>query len=483
MAEGGDLDFDPIGEGKIDINDFNDDDLQPLLEPTAGEESWRSRFRKYFGRRNVHITDDSKLDAFRKGENESKRAWGNRIRKGVAEEIQMERLDEINEADNKLRNSYPNFDPSKANFFFKIDEYDRVNVRLKNKGAKTYILPDDYSSLPNSIKERLGHSADEIRVYKEIKAHIDGIFPNNELSNTLNDKDGLIEYDLQYNENGEIEITIDNLDNWYFLHNKNGEISKKLPKAIKTALGEEANVIQERNENTILANQDTIAVHERNVVEEMKKKLDEIHQAVSEANRVIERLRVENKQLRERNKNATLANAVRERNENAILANQDTIAVRERNIAAEEEMKKRLDETDQTVSEANRVIERLRVENEQLRERNEVIEEHKPLKQRIKDIFKKYGFTVTAVVTAVGVIIGVIIKSLTSGLATVAKGVGNGLKTIGKKLGQILPGMVGAIASFIFKTAGEVVGFLAKNAWLLIVAVVLYFVEQYKKKR
>ena len=36
------------------------------------------------------------------------------------------------------------------------------------------------------------------------------------------------------------------------------------------------------------------------------------------------------------------------------------------------------------------------------------------------------------------------------------------------------------IASFIFKTAGEAIGFLAKNAWLLIVAVVVYFVEQVK---
>ena len=35
MAEGGrDLDFDPLGEGKIDINDFNDDDLQPLFVTT-----------------------------------------------------------------------------------------------------------------------------------------------------------------------------------------------------------------------------------------------------------------------------------------------------------------------------------------------------------------------------------------------------------------------------------------------------------------
>ena len=70
---------------------------------------------------------------------------------------------------------------------------------------------------------------------------------------------------------------------------------------------------------------------------------------------------------------------------------------------------------------------------------------------------------------------------LKKGLTNVAKGVGNGLKAIGKKIGDILPGMIGAIASFIFKTAGEVIGFLGKNAWLLIV--VIYLVEQFKKKK
>ena len=105
------------------------------------------------------------------------------------------------------------------------------------------------------------------------------------------------------------------------------------------------------------------------------------------------------------------------------------------------------------------------------------------LKDRVKAIFKKYGFTVVAVATAVSVVIGVIMSSLQSGLASVAKGVGNGLKELGKKLGQILPGMVGAIASFIFRTAGEAIGFLAKNAWILIVGVVVYFVEQLKNKR
>ena len=104
------------------------------------------------------------------------------------------------------------------------------------------------------------------------------------------------------------------------------------------------------------------------------------------------------------------------------------------------------------------------------------------LRDRIKEIFKKHGFTVVSVMAAIGVVIGVIVSNLKAGLTKVAKGVGNGLKELGKKLGEILPGMIGAIASFLFRTAGEVIGFLAKNAWLLIVGLVVLAVEQFKKK-
>ena len=104
------------------------------------------------------------------------------------------------------------------------------------------------------------------------------------------------------------------------------------------------------------------------------------------------------------------------------------------------------------------------------------------LRDRVKEIFKKHGFTVISVATAIAVVIGVIVSNLKAGLTKVAKGVGNGLKDLGKKLGEILPGMIGAIASFIFRTAGEVIGFLAKNAWLLIVGLVVLAVEQFKKK-
>ena len=129
-----------------------------------------------------------------------------------------------------------------------------------------------------------------------------------------------------------------------------------------------------------------------------------------------------------------------------------------------------------------RDMEQQRDERENMEREVEVIEERMPLRDRVKMIFKKYGFTVFAVLSAVGAVIGVIVSNLKSGLSRLGKGVGKGFKAIGKKLGEILPGMIGAIASFIFKTAGEAIGFLAKNAWLLIVAVVVYFVEKVKNK-
>ena len=104
------------------------------------------------------------------------------------------------------------------------------------------------------------------------------------------------------------------------------------------------------------------------------------------------------------------------------------------------------------------------------------------LRDRIKEIFKKHGFTVVAVVSAIEVVIGVIVSSIKAGLGKLADGVGNGLKELGSKLAESLPGMIGSIASLIFKTAGEVIKFLGKNAWLLIVGLVVFVVEMIKKE-
>ena len=134
------------------------------------------------------------------------------------------------------------------------------------------------------------------------------------------------------------------------------------------------------------------------------------------------------------------------------------------------------EQIDANIEEQQNEISRLEAENER-------IEERMSLRDRVKLIFKKYGFTVFAVLSAVGLVIGVIVSNLKKGLTSLGKGVGGALKNIGKKIGEILPGMIGAIASFVFKTAGEAVGFLVKHAWLLILAAVMFMIEKFKRNR
>ena len=54
---------------------------------------------------------------------------------------------------------------------------------------------------------------------------------------------------------------------------------------------------------------------------------------------------------------------------------------------------------------------------------------------------------------------------------------------LGKMIGSILRGLLGAIVSFAFRTAGQVISFLGKNAWLLILFVAAFLIEMFLKKR
>ena len=167
---------------------------------------------------------------------------------------------------------------------------------------------------------------------------------------------------------------------------------------------------------------------------------------------------------------------------------EDIVETNREEISRRENKKKELNDSRETASENQREqidanIEEQQNEISRLEAENEIIEERMSLRDRVKLIFKKYGFTIFAVVSAVGLVIGVIVSNLKKGLTSLGKGVGGALKTIGKKIGEILPGMIGAIASFVFKTAGEAVGFLAKNAWLLILAAVMFMIEKFKRNR
>ena len=125
----------------------------------------------------------------------------------------------------------------------------------------------------------------------------------------------------------------------------------------------------------------------------------------------------------------------------------------------------------------------LRQEQNQLERKRDQLEEKLPLRERVKNIFKKYGWTLQAVALAVGVVLSALALAGLNGLKAGTEAVGKGLKTIGQKLGSLLPGLIGSIVSFIFKAAGQVFSFLAEHAWLLILAVVAFFMERLLKRR
>ena len=165
-----------------------------------------------------------------------------------------------------------------------------------------------------------------------------------------------------------------------------------------------------------------------------------------------------------------------------------------------DELKQKADELNQHITEDLRIIEdentspsdraaareRLAVNNEELEGLNEEIEvreRQRPLLERVKEIFKKYGWTLQAVVLAVGVVLSALALAGLNGLKAGTKAVGQGLKAVGQKLGSLLPGLIRSIVSFIFKAAGQVLSFLGEHAWLLILAVVAFFMERLLKKR
>ena len=145
-----------------------------------------------------------------------------------------------------------------------------------------------------------------------------------------------------------------------------------------------------------------------------------------------------------------------------------------------DELQRVLDDANASPSEkeaAKQQMDKANRDLEKVNEDREREEEKLPLRERVKNIFKKYGWTLQAVVLSALALAGM------NGLKAGTKAVGKGLQAIGKKLGSLLPGLIGSIVSFVFKAAGQVFSFLAEHAWLLIPAVVAFFMESMLKKR
>ena len=149
---------------------------------------------------------------------------------------------------------------------------------------------------------------------------------------------------------------------------------------------------------------------------------------------------------------------------------------------ADEEDKKIINDRDADLEEKRLAEERVAMRENEIRQITARLEENMSLFEKVKEIFKKYGVTVTSIFLAAGITIGAVVGAITKALKKLGKAVSNGLKAIGKQAASALPGLIGSIVSFLFKAAGQAISYLAEHTWLLILAVVFFVVEKYLKR-
>ena len=200
-------------------------------------------------------------------------------------------------------------------------------------------------------------------------------------------------------------------------------------------------------------------------------------------------------------KEKTKANADRERAKLAqMVKGRNEMEKRLNNTKALDELKERINGLNRQIEEDQAIIQdenttpsereaaearvaEIKDERDRLQTQVGERESAMPLRERVREIFKQHGLTITAILLAAGVTIGAVVGAITNSLKSMGNQLANGLKTVGAKAASALPGLIGAIVSFLFKTAGQAIGYLAEHTWLLILAAVVFIFQKYIKRR
>jgi hypothetical protein len=146
--------------------------------------------------------------------------------------------------------------------------------------------------------------------------------------------------------------------------------------------------------------------------------------------------------------------------------------------------------------------EQLRNQVSRIRETiNKILHEDTTLAERIKTLFKEQGITIASILTAFGMVISTIVLVITgtgslpptppsgsssnSDLKSWVKKQLSHLSELLKKLGikalESLPAIIGSIVSWLFSTAGKVVGYMADHLWTLLILVAGILISKIKK--
>ena len=123
-----------------------------------------------------------------------------------------------------------------------------------------------------------------------------------------------------------------------------------------------------------------------------------------------------------------------------------------------------------------------------------VLDKDTSLGENIRTLFREQGITIASILTAIRMAIGVLVEaSLPGSGGTISGGGGepppkdekglkewvrNKLKALASLLGKLrmkaaeaLPGIIGGIISWILNRAKDIVGWVSKNLWALVVGI------------
>ena len=122
-----------------------------------------------------------------------------------------------------------------------------------------------------------------------------------------------------------------------------------------------------------------------------------------------------------------------------------------------------------------------------------ILDKDTSLAEKIQTLFREQGITIASILMAIGMAIGVLVEALLpgSGGATASGGkpppkdeaglkewIRNKLKALASLLGRLgikateaLPGIIGAVISWILNRATDVVGWVSQTLWALVVGV------------
>jgi hypothetical protein len=165
-------------------------------------------------------------------------------------------------------------------------------------------------------------------------------------------------------------------------------------------------------------------------------------------------------------------------------------ATRQLEQTVDENERKKIEETvqyyDQMEIQAKRRYSEV-VQNQLKRINTVISDETRPLSERLKELFRRDGLTIGALITAIGMTISTIVLAVTphnspspGNDGTVKKTLvrlSNFLLDLAKKALTALPGLIGSVVSSLLKKTGELVLFFSEHLLILLLALLLALYE------